>query len=224
MCSSPKRDIFEELMSNQRVSKSSAGPVLSRVDKHFDEACIDRPPLVHKQQGLWRSNPVGKDYGSETRAQVLTRRWRDILNQHSECRRRQLSAARTDAIKEASDSFKILILQDIDQLNPMKITILKRSTSNLLTRMIYDNNASSFTRPDLTIPFGLDGCSARVHVLPQDLGQEALHLRQLSSLRRLMARPCNQRPGGVSCPSGAKEWFRAGKCMTGLFMTKGKLN
>lgn len=70
--------------------------------------------LVHKQQALWRENLVDKDYGHEIRAQVLTRKWREILQQHSDQPRKRINAITAANTRHNKDSFRTLM---IDRMN-----------------------------------------------------------------------------------------------------------
>ena len=61
-----------------------------------DTSCVEESKsvsLVKIQQEVWRRNPINKKYGSESRAEVLTREWKKALcnyyNERKECHRGQ---------------------------------------------------------------------------------------------------------------------------------------
>ena len=118
--------------------------------------------LIHKQQELWRAHPVGQDYDDETRAQVLTRKWREILKNHPKSPCKGLNVIMTKGVYTTGDKFRTIM------------------TTQPLS---HNDDNCSLSKPQFNFPLGPNGSSARVHVLPQDPGQEPFQLRQTQFLR-----------------------------------------
>ena len=78
--------------SSDKSPLSSVSPVPSGLGERLDRAPVrplkgdfkrNRIQLpTRRQQELFRDHPDGGNYGSETRARVLTRKWREVLSQH----------------------------------------------------------------------------------------------------------------------------------------------